>query len=110
MGPFFHFVTHDWYIAIPMFLMSLAAITMVIWRLMLNMHARTNMSEFLPVFQQKLEKEGVPGALQFCRSRTAIIPGKLYTAGLETSKQGLAAMRRAMANVIEMEILPDLDF
>src|SRR5262249_39847509 len=29
---------------------------------------------------------------------------------LETSKQGLAAMRRAMANVIELEILPDLNF
>jgi biopolymer transport protein ExbB len=110
MGPFFYFVQHDWYIAVPMFCMSLAAVTMVIWRLMLNMNARTNMSEFLPVFQQKLEKEGVQGALQFCRQRTDVIPRKLYTAGLETSKQGLAAMRRAMANVIETEILPDLDF
>src|SRR5439155_13663452 len=34
----------------------------------------------------------------------------LYVAGLETSRQGLAAMRRSMANVIELEILPDLNF
>jgi biopolymer transport protein ExbB len=50
------------------------------------------------------------GALRFCRARTDIIPRRLFTAGLETSKQGLAAMRRAMANIIELEILPDLNF
>src|SRR5262249_15182794 len=33
-----------------------------------------------------------------------------FTAGLETSKQGLAAMRRAMANTIELEIVPELNF
>jgi biopolymer transport protein ExbB len=39
-----------------------------------------------------------------------MIPRRLFVAGLETSKQGLAAMRRAMANVVELEILPDLNF
>ncbi|HEY7423085.1 MAG TPA: MotA/TolQ/ExbB proton channel family protein, partial [Gemmataceae bacterium] len=67
-------------------------------------------SAFLPVFQQKLEREGVEGALRYCRSRTDIIPRRLFVAGLDTSKQGLAAVRRAMANVIELEILPDLNF
>ena len=62
------------------------------------------MSDFLPVFQQKLEKEGVEGALHYCQGRTEIIPRRLYVAGLESSKQGLAAVRRAMANVIELEI------
>lgn len=110
MDAFKHFVVNEWYFAIPMFIMSLSAMTMVIWRVLLNLNARTNMNEFLPLFQQKLEKEGVEGALRFCRTRTDVIPRKLYTAGLETSKQGLAAMRRAMANVIELEILPDLNF
>lgn len=104
------FVTDDWYFAIPMFLMSLGALTLVIWRILLNMSAKTNINEFLPAFQQRLEKEGIDGALKFCRSRTDVIPRKLYAAGLETSKQGLAAMRRSMANVIELEILPDLNF
>ena len=110
MSAFFDFVTGEWYFAIPMFLMSLTAVTLVIWRILLNYNARTNMNEFLPAFQQKLEKEGVEGALTYCRSQTGIIPRKLYVAGLETSRQGIAAMRRAMANVIEMEILPDLNF
>jgi biopolymer transport protein ExbB len=104
------FITHDWYYFVPLFLMSLTGLTLVIWRLLLNMNGNTNMSEFLPEFQQKLERDGVDGALRFCRSRTDIIPRRLFVAGLETSKQGLAAVRRSMANIIELEIMPDLNF
>ncbi len=110
MGAFWTFITTDWYFAIPLFLMSLWAVTLVIWRLLLNNTAKTNMNEFLPRFQEELEKKGIDAALRYCRSQTGMIPRKLYVAGLETSKQGLAAMRRAMANVIELEILPDLNF
>src|SRR3954447_21280343 len=110
MSAFWTFVTHDWYFALPMFLMSFAGLTLVIWRLLLNINGNTNLSAFLPEFQQRLEKEGVEGALRFCRSRTDIIPRRLFVAGLEVSKQGLAAVRRSMANVIELEILPDLNF
>src|SRR5712692_5803449 len=110
MSEFGKFVVNEWYFAIPMFIMSLSAVTLVIWRILLNLNARTDMDQFLPLFQQRLEKEGIDGALRFCRTRTDIIPRKLYAAGLETSKQGLAAMRRSMANVIELEILPDLNF
>jgi biopolymer transport protein ExbB len=110
MEAFGKFVTQDWYFAIPMFLMSGAAVTLVIWRILLNVNAKTNMNEFLPAFQQKLDKDGVEGALRYCRAQQGIIPRKLYVAGLETAKQGLAAMRRSMANVIELEILPDLNF
>ena len=104
------FITHDWYFFWPMFFMSLTGLTLVIWRLLLNLNGNTNMSEFLPEFQQKLERDGVEGALRYCRSRTDIIPRRLFVAGLETSKQGMAAVRRAMANVIELEIMPDLNF
>jgi biopolymer transport protein ExbB len=110
MKAFFNFVTNEWYFFIPMFIMSVAGVALVIWRLILNMNMATNLNEFLPIFQQKLEKEGVEGALRFCKSRTDIIPRRLFFAGLEVSKQGLAATRRAMANAIELEILPDLNF
>ena len=111
MSSFFDFVTRHLYFAIPMFLMSFAAITLVIWRILLNLNARTDMNRFLPAFQERLRRDGVDGALKFCRAqKTGIVPRRLYTAGLETSKQGLAAMRRAMANIIELEILPDLNF
>src|SRR6266498_452081 len=105
MSAFIDFLTGDWYFAIPMLLMSLAAATLVIWRILLNYNGRTDMNLFLPAFQRALEKDGVEGALKYCRSQQGIIPRRLYVAGLETSKQGLSAMRRAMANVIELEIL-----
>ena len=110
MKAFLDFVTHDWFFAVPMFLMSLTGLTLVIWRLMLNYNGSVAMSAFLPAFQQKLEKEGVDGALRYCKGRSEIIPKRLYVAGLEAHKQGLAAVRRGMANAIELEITPDLNF
>jgi biopolymer transport protein ExbB len=109
-SPIVLFFTRDWYFSIPMLFMSLAGVTLVVWRILLNVNGTTNMNEFLPAFQEKLDREGVEGALRLCRTRSDIIPRRLYVAGLETSKQGLAAVRRAMANVIELEILPDLNF
>ncbi len=110
MSAFITFVTSDWYFAIPMFLMSFTGVFLVIWRILLNVNGNTQLNVFLPQFQEKLEREGVDAALKFCRSRTDIIPSRLFTAGLETSKQGLAAMRTGMANVVELEIMPDLNF
>jgi biopolymer transport protein ExbB len=77
---------------------------------MLNFNARTDLNVFLPRLQDRLEKEGVDGAIKLCKSTNGVIPKKLFVAGLETSRQGLSATRRAMANVIELEILPDLNF
>ena len=110
MSAFFDFLTGEWYFAFPMLLMSLAAATLVIWRILLNYNARTDMNQFLPLFQKALEKDGTEGALRFCRAQQGMIPRRLYVAGLEAHKQGLAAVRRAMANAIELEILPDLNF
>jgi biopolymer transport protein ExbB len=93
-----------------MFIMSLTAITLVIWRIMLNRTASTDMNLFLPRFQEKLDKEGIDGARRYCMQQEGYIPRRLFVAGLDTSKQGLAAMRRAMANTIELEVLPDLNF
>jgi biopolymer transport protein ExbB len=110
MHSFISFITGDWWIAVPMFGMSFVGIFLVIWRFLLNHNGNTQMNVFLPQFQEKLEKEGVEGALKFCRSRTDIIPSKLFTAGLDVAKQGMAAMRRSMANVVELEIMPDLNY
>jgi biopolymer transport protein ExbB len=110
MQAFWTFVTQDWYFAIPMFAMSLASVTLVVWRILLNRAVQTDLDAFLPAFQERLAKEGTDGALKYCQAQTGMIPRKLFTAGLDTAKQGLAASRRAMANVIELEILPDLNF
>lgn len=110
MSAFISFLTKEWYFAVPMIGMSLVGMALVIWRLLLNVNAKTDMNEFMPLFQKKLESEGPDGALRYCRSRTDLIPRRLYSTGLQSAKQGTAAMRRAMANEVELEILPDLNF
>src|SRR5205814_1209995 len=67
MNAFGKFFVNDWYFAVPLLLMSLTAVTLVIWRILLNHNAKTNMSQFLPAFQQRLENEGIDGALRYCR-------------------------------------------
>src|SRR5438874_2108869 len=110
MSAFLKFVTEDWYFAIPMFIMSFVAVTLVIWRLLLNKDAKTDLNAFLPRFQQKLDAEGPDAALALCRGSEGVIARKLFVSGLETRSQGTAAMRRAMASTIEYDILPDLNF
>jgi biopolymer transport protein ExbB len=110
MQAFKDFITYHWYFAIPLFLMSLVALALVVWRILLNLSARTNLNTFLPQLQERLSHEGVEGAVRFCKSQPGLIARKLCVVGLETSRQGLAAMRRAMANVVELEILPHLNF
>jgi biopolymer transport protein ExbB len=110
MSAFMHFITAEWYFAIPMFFMSFVAVTLVIWRILLNLDAKTNLNLFLPRFQRVLDEEGPDAALAFARKEKGVIARKLIPAGLETRSQGASAMRRAMASVIELEIIPDLNF
>ena len=58
------FITTEWYFFLPMLVLSLVAAALVVWRLLLNLNARTNLEAFLPVFQEKLQIEGVEGGSQ----------------------------------------------
>jgi biopolymer transport protein ExbB len=109
---FVRFVTHDWLFATILFIMTFAGATLVVWRLWLNYNAKTDLNLFLPKFQEVLNKEGIEGAMKFCKAqpKNEMIPSKLYVAALEKQREGLAAMRKAMANTVELEILPDLNF
>ena len=68
------FITNEWYFFLPMLLMSLVAAALVVWRWLLNLNARTNLEDFLPVFQDKLQREGVESALKYCRSQSGRHP------------------------------------
>jgi biopolymer transport protein ExbB len=110
MSAFTHFIFNEWYFAVPMFLMSFTAVTLVVWRILLNLDAKTDLNVFLPKFQKVLDEDGPDAALSFSRAQKGVIAKKLFPAGLEMRAQGASAMRRAMASVIELEILPDLNF
>lgn len=104
------FFIGEWYFALPLVLMSLVAAALVIWRLLLNNTANTDLDDFLPIFQQTLRKGGVKSAVALCKEEKGLIPSRLFVAGLEAADQGAAAMRRSMANETELEIVPRLHF
>lgn len=104
------FFIGEWYFALPLVILSLIAAALVIWRVLLNKSAATDMDDFLPVFQQTLRKNGVKGAISLCKEEKGLIPSRLFIAGLEAADQGAAAMRRSMANETELEIIPRLHF
>lgn len=104
------FFIGEWYFALPLVIMSLVAASLVIWRIMLNNSANTDMDDFLPVFQDTLRKKGIKGAVALCKEEKGLIPSRLFIAGLEANEQGAAAMRRSMATETELEILPRLNF
>jgi len=104
------FFLEEWYFALPLVVMSLVSAALVIWRILLNKSANTDMDDFLPVFQQTLRKNGIKGAVALCKEEKGLIPNRLFIAGLEAADQGAAAMRRSMANEAELEIVPRLHF
>jgi len=110
MNAVYDFFVKEWYFSIPLVVMSLIAAALVLWRLLLNNTANTDMDDFLPVFQQTLRKGGIKAAVDLCKEEKGLIPNRLFVAGLEASEQGAAAMRRSMANENELEIVPRLHF
>ena len=104
------FFLNEWYFAAPMTVMSLVAFSLVAWRFLLNLSARTDMDRLMPDLQAALKTKGVKTALAVCREEKGLIPQVLFVAGLEAADQGAAAMRRSMASAIELEIVPRLNF
>ena len=89
--------------------LSLASVTVVVWRIWLNRAARTDLASFLERFKQRLASGGRKTALEMCAEEPGVIPKVFHTA-LQTCDQGKVATRNAMANLIELEIIPDLNF
>ena len=79
------FFIGEWYFALPLVVMSLVAAFLVIWRLLLNSSANTDMDDFLPVFQQALRKNGIKGAVALCKEEKGLIPSRIFVAGLEAA-------------------------
>lgn len=108
---FIEFVTKDPLFAVVLFAMTSIGATLVVWRLWLNHNSKTDMNLFLPKFQEVMNKEGIDGALKFCKAQPKSEPIPfMYVSALEKHREGLAAMRKAMANSVELEILPSLNF
>lgn len=89
--------------------LSLASAAVVVWRLWLNHNAKTDLPDFLRRLEEEMSQRGVKGAIQMCEEEQGIVP-KLFVTALQTGHQGKVATRSAIANLIELDIIPDLNF
>lgn len=90
-------------------LLSLASLTIIIWRAWLNYNAKTDLGEFLERLKEKLSSGGRAAAVELCEEEPGVVP-KLFGTALVTCDQGKVATRNAIANLVELEILPELNF
>jgi biopolymer transport protein ExbB len=110
MKALINFFVNEWFFAIPMTLMMLVAFALVVWRMLLNQGANSNLNLLLPDLQVNLKKKGPKAAVALCETEKGVIPKLLFVPGLQASEQGVVAMRRSMASAIELEIMPRLNF
>ena len=89
--------------------LSLASLTVVIWKLWLNHNAKTDLPDFLGRLDQTLATHGVNGAIQMCDAEPGVVP-KVFVTTLQTYPQGKVATRNAISSLIELDLLPDLRF
>lgn len=89
--------------------LSLASVLVIAWRLWLNYYANLNRLDFRARVEDELQQRGVSSALQMCKEEEGIVP-KIFATTLEAGAHGKVATRDAIANLIELEIIPDLNF
>ena len=60
---FMEFVVDEWYFAFPLFIMTLCAATLAVWRIWLNFNAKTDLNLFMPRLQEVMAREGLEGGV-----------------------------------------------
>jgi len=89
--------------------LSLVSLTLIIWRWWLNRSAHSDLVDLLDRLRDELATGGPQAALELCETEPGVVAEVLQTA-LENSRQGKVAVRNAMADKIELEIVPGLNF
>ena len=90
-------------------ILFLASFTLIFWRWLLNRAATTDLADFLHRLKEELGAGRWDDAVGLCEEEPGAV-AKVFKTALETSTHGKSAVRNAMADKIELEIVPDLDF
>ncbi|MBC8452162.1 MAG: MotA/TolQ/ExbB proton channel family protein [Rhodospirillaceae bacterium] len=101
-GPFF---------SIVFLCMSFAGVGLVVWRIISNARAKTNVDKFVADLEAQLANGGGQAVMDLCAreaTETRQIVPKLFHAAMTDGARGKIAARDAMADCIEMEIMPSL--
>jgi biopolymer transport protein ExbB len=99
---------NGWTFTIVFLTLSLAAVALVVWRLLLNFHAKTNLPDFLGRLEQAYAAGGPQAALQMCEAEPGLV-GKLFATAIRIGPQGKVAARKAMEEQVELELEPSLN-
>lgn len=91
--------------------MSFAGVGLVVWRIISNVRARTDVDKFVQQLEAHLASGGGQAVMAHCEreaTETRQVVPKLFHAAITDGARGKVAARDAMADCIEMEIMPSL--
>ena len=101
--------SNGWFFLTIFIFLSLSGVSLVVWRFLLNMFAKSDLEQMLQQVEAKLESGGAQSAYEYCNSEDTMV-AKLFTTMLDAGKQGRVAARNAIEKKIELEFLPALNF
>lgn len=91
--------------------LSFAGVGLVVWRILSNISAKTDVDKFIEQIEAQLASGGGQSVLDLCERQAVetkqMVP-KLFHAALTDGVRGKVAARDAMADCIEIEIMPSL--
>ena len=91
--------------------MSFAGVGLIVWRLIANISAKTNVDKYVEQIEAQLASGGGQSVVDLCERQAIetkqVIP-KLFHAAFSEGARGKVAARDAMADCIETEIMPSL--
>lgn len=91
--------------------MSFAGVGLVVWRIISNIRAKTDVDKFVAEVEAELARGGGQAVLDLIERlavETRQIVPKLFHAAMRDGARGKVAARDAMADCIELDIMPSL--
>ncbi len=91
--------------------MSFAGVALVVWRIISNVRAKTDIEKFVADVEEQLANGGGQAAIDLIdreATETRQIVPKLFRAAMMEGARGKVAARDAMADCIELDIMPSL--
>jgi len=101
--------SNGWFFLTIFILLSLSGVSLIVWRFLLNMFAKSDLEQMLQQVEAKLDSGGAQAAYEYCNSEDTMI-AKIFTTMLDAGKQGRVAARNAIEKKIELELMPALNF
>lgn len=91
--------------------MSFAGVALIVWRLINNVRAKTDLDKFVEGLESQLEAGGGRAVFELCEreaTETKQVVPKVFHAVLRDGHRGKVAARDALADCIDHEIMPSL--